>query len=114
MSDNRQMSVAMPRLVDFISMVTNSTLLQNNTVTLLLVTTQRKRILGVGCHNRELGTSNPKPTVTTIPTLPFSLCKLDFLRSESIGTEQLQKIIAKSTVFQSTLLSNAQGILKTQ
>jgi hypothetical protein len=36
MSDNRQMSVAMQRLVDFISMVTNSTLLCNNTVTLLL------------------------------------------------------------------------------
>jgi hypothetical protein len=34
MSDNRQMSVAMQRLVDFISMVTNSTLLRNNTVTL--------------------------------------------------------------------------------
>jgi hypothetical protein len=31
MSDNRQMSVAMQRLVDFISMVTNSTLLCNNT-----------------------------------------------------------------------------------
>jgi hypothetical protein len=36
MSDNRQMSVAMQRLVDLISMVTNSTLLRNNTVTLLL------------------------------------------------------------------------------
>jgi hypothetical protein len=36
MSDNRQMSVAMQRLVDLISMVTNSTLLHNNTVTLLL------------------------------------------------------------------------------
>jgi hypothetical protein len=36
MSNNRQMSVAMQRLVDFISMVTNSTLLRNNTVTLLL------------------------------------------------------------------------------
>jgi hypothetical protein len=34
MSDNRQMSVVMQRLVDFISMVTNSTLLRNNTVTL--------------------------------------------------------------------------------
>jgi hypothetical protein len=34
MSDNRQMSVAMQRLVDLISMVTNSTLLRNNTVTL--------------------------------------------------------------------------------
>jgi hypothetical protein len=34
MSDNRQMSVAIQRLVDFISMVTNSTLLRNNTVTL--------------------------------------------------------------------------------
>jgi hypothetical protein len=34
MSDNRQMSVAMQRVVDFISMVTNSTLLRNNTVTL--------------------------------------------------------------------------------
>jgi hypothetical protein len=31
MSNNRQMSVAMQRLVDFISMVTNSTLLRNNT-----------------------------------------------------------------------------------
>jgi hypothetical protein len=31
MSDIRQMSVAMQRLVDFISMVTNSTLLRNNT-----------------------------------------------------------------------------------
>jgi hypothetical protein len=36
MSDNRQMSVAMQRLVDFIFMVTSSTLLRNNTVTLLL------------------------------------------------------------------------------
>jgi hypothetical protein len=36
MSDNRQMSVAMQRLVNLISMVTNSTLLRNNTVTLLL------------------------------------------------------------------------------
>jgi hypothetical protein len=36
MSDNRQMSVAMQRLVDLISMVTNSTLLRNNIVTLLL------------------------------------------------------------------------------
>jgi hypothetical protein len=36
MSDNRQMSVAMQQLVDLISMVTNSTLLRNNTVTLLL------------------------------------------------------------------------------
>jgi hypothetical protein len=36
MSDNRQMSVAMQRFVDFIFMVTNSTLLCNNTVTLLL------------------------------------------------------------------------------
>jgi hypothetical protein len=36
MSDNRQMSVAMQRLVDFIFMVTNSTLLRNNIVTLLL------------------------------------------------------------------------------
>jgi hypothetical protein len=36
MSDNRQMSVAMQRLVDLIFMVTNSTLLCNNTVTLLL------------------------------------------------------------------------------
>jgi hypothetical protein len=36
MSDNRQMSVAMQRLVDFIIMVTSSTLLRNNTVTLLL------------------------------------------------------------------------------
>jgi hypothetical protein len=35
-SDNRQMSVAMQWLVDFISMVTNSTLLRSNTVTLLL------------------------------------------------------------------------------
>jgi hypothetical protein len=34
MSDNRQMSVAMQRLVDLISMVTNSMLLCNNTVTL--------------------------------------------------------------------------------
>jgi hypothetical protein len=34
MSDNRQMSVAMQRLVDSISIVTNSTLLCNNTVTL--------------------------------------------------------------------------------
>jgi hypothetical protein len=34
MSDNRQMSIAMQWLVDFISMVTNSTLLWNNTVTL--------------------------------------------------------------------------------
>jgi hypothetical protein len=34
MNDNRQMSVAMQRLVDLISMVTNSTLLRNNTVTL--------------------------------------------------------------------------------
>jgi hypothetical protein len=34
MSDNRQMSVAMQRLVDSISIVTNSTLLRNNTVTL--------------------------------------------------------------------------------
>jgi hypothetical protein len=34
MSDNQQMSVAMQRLVDFIFMVTNSTLLRNNTVTL--------------------------------------------------------------------------------
>jgi hypothetical protein len=34
MNDSRQMSVAMQRLVDFISMVTNSTLLRNNTVTL--------------------------------------------------------------------------------
>jgi hypothetical protein len=31
MSDNQQMSVAMQRLVDFISMVTNSTLLRHNT-----------------------------------------------------------------------------------
>jgi hypothetical protein len=31
MSDIRQMSVAMQRLVDLISMVTNSTLLRNNT-----------------------------------------------------------------------------------
>jgi hypothetical protein len=31
MSDNRQMSVAMQRLVDLISMITNSTLLRNNT-----------------------------------------------------------------------------------
>jgi hypothetical protein len=36
MSDNRQMSVAMQRLVDLVSMITNSTLLRNNTVTLLL------------------------------------------------------------------------------
>jgi hypothetical protein len=36
MSDNRRMSVAMQRFVDLISMVTNSTLLRNNTVTLLL------------------------------------------------------------------------------
>jgi hypothetical protein len=36
MSDNRHISVAMQRLVDFISMVTNSTLLRNNTVTLIL------------------------------------------------------------------------------
>jgi hypothetical protein len=36
MSDNRQMSVAMQRLVGFVSMITNSTLLRNNTVTLLL------------------------------------------------------------------------------
>jgi hypothetical protein len=36
MSNNRQMSVAVQRLVDFITMVTNSTLLRNNTVTLLL------------------------------------------------------------------------------
>jgi hypothetical protein len=36
MSNNRQMSVVMQRLVDFIIMVTNSTLLRNNTVTLLL------------------------------------------------------------------------------
>jgi hypothetical protein len=36
MRDNRQMSVAMQRLVDFIFMATNSTLLRNNTVTLLL------------------------------------------------------------------------------
>jgi hypothetical protein len=36
MSDNRQMSVAMQRLVYFISMVTNSTLLRNNTITILL------------------------------------------------------------------------------
>jgi hypothetical protein len=31
MSDNRQMSIAMQRLVDFISMVKDSTLLHNNT-----------------------------------------------------------------------------------
>jgi hypothetical protein len=31
MGDIRQMSVAMQRLVDFISMVTNNTLLHNNT-----------------------------------------------------------------------------------
>jgi hypothetical protein len=37
MSDNRQMSIAMQRLVDFIIMVTNSMLLRNNTVMLLLV-----------------------------------------------------------------------------
>jgi hypothetical protein len=36
MSDNRQMSVSIQRLVDFILMVTSSTLLRNNTVTLLL------------------------------------------------------------------------------
>jgi hypothetical protein len=36
MSDNRQMSVAMQQLVDFIFMATNSKLLRNNTVTLLL------------------------------------------------------------------------------
>jgi hypothetical protein len=36
MSNNRQMSVAMQRVVDFITMVTNSTLPRNNTVTLLL------------------------------------------------------------------------------
>jgi hypothetical protein len=36
MSDNRQMSVAMQQLVDLIFMATNSTLLRNNTVTLLL------------------------------------------------------------------------------
>jgi hypothetical protein len=36
MSNNRQMSVAMQRIVDFIFMVTNSTLLRNSTVTLLL------------------------------------------------------------------------------
>jgi hypothetical protein len=36
MSDNRQMSITMQRFDDFIFIVTNSTLLRNNTVTLLL------------------------------------------------------------------------------
>jgi hypothetical protein len=36
MSDGRRMAVAVQQLVDFIFMATNSTLLRNNTVTLLL------------------------------------------------------------------------------
>jgi hypothetical protein len=46
MSDNRQMPVAMQRLVDFIIMVTNSTLLRNNTVTLLLAEFSVGRSIG--------------------------------------------------------------------
>jgi hypothetical protein len=54
MSDNRQMSVAMQRLVDFISMVTNSTLLRNNTVTLLLAGFSVGRSIRNGWRNCEV------------------------------------------------------------
>jgi hypothetical protein len=60
MSDNWQMSVAMQRLVDFIFMVTNSTLLRNNTVTLLLVgfsvgqSTRNSPMLCNGWRNYEV------------------------------------------------------------
>jgi hypothetical protein len=51
MSDIQQMSVAMQRLVDFISMVTNSTLLRNNIRAVTITFFLRRPNLFAICNN---------------------------------------------------------------